>query len=200
MCFWYYLFDGSHINGNLYAYAANNPVKYIDPDGNFYSNYWANYRFNKNWENYRNQYQQKLELLFKQAKTTGNFDYEIPVNKSFDKAVLDDYYNSEKEISNTSREFAIKSLNYEENSKDYNEYIESELAQYSRLQKLRIDKESDGSYKSGKVDNILYNAWKIYDKELIESKNKGLDSVDCFRNAENKANEYINQQLTKEGF
>ena len=33
MCFWYYLFDGSHINGNLYAYAGNNPIKHTDPDG-----------------------------------------------------------------------------------------------------------------------------------------------------------------------
>lgn len=27
------MFAGNHINGNLYAYAANNPVKYTDPDG-----------------------------------------------------------------------------------------------------------------------------------------------------------------------
>ncbi|WP_318677106.1 hypothetical protein [Treponema sp.] len=28
----------NHINGNLYAYAGNNPVKYTDPDGN--SSFW----------------------------------------------------------------------------------------------------------------------------------------------------------------
>ena len=50
----------NHINANLFAYAANNPVKYTDPDGKFILNTktWYNQKYmqdyNANWPNSNN--------------------------------------------------------------------------------------------------------------------------------------------------
>ena len=153
----------NHINGNLFAYAANNPVRYIDPDGNFFGSFYANEKFKETLNFYCNQYEKKLLALKNYNLQSDKII--IPANNTFELAVDCDSKQADNYIGNDVKQFAQKCLGYEKGSDSYNKYISDEKARYNRLQELRKSKNSDGSNNAHKVNNILDEASVIFKEE-----------------------------------
>ena len=188
----------NHINGNLYHYAANNPVRYIDPDGNFFGSFYANEKFKETLNFYCNQYEKKL-LAVKNYNLQSD-KIIIPANNTFELAVDWDSKQADNYIGNDVKQFAQKCLGYEKGSDSYNKYISDEKARYNRLQELRKSKNSDGSNNAHKVNNILDEASVIFKEEQKSAYKQGPSSTEINIRAEQKANDYIDAMLEKEGF
>ncbi len=188
----------NHINGNLFAYAANNPVRYIDPDGNFFGSFYANEKFKETLNFYCNQYEKKLLALKNYNLQSDKII--IPANNTFELAVDCDSKQADNYIGNDVKQFAQKCLGYEKGSDSYNKYISDEKARYNRLQELRKSKNSDGSNNAHKVNNILDEASVIFKEEQKSAYKQGLSSTEINIRAEQKANDYIDAMLEKEGF
>ena len=188
----------NHINGNLFAYAANNPVRYIDPDGNFFGSFYANEKFKEKLNFYCNQYEKKLLALKNYNLQSDKII--IPANNTFELAVDCDSKQADNYIGNDVKQFAQKCLGYEKGSDSYNKYISDEKARYNRLQELRKSKNSDGSNNAHKVNNILDEASVIFKEEQKSAYKQGLSSTEINIRAEQKANDYIDAMLEKEGF
>lgn len=65
---------------------------------------------------------------------------------------------------------------------------------------MRKSKNSDGSNNAHKVNNILDEANVIFKEEQKSAYKQGLSSTEINIRAEQKANDYIDAMLEKEGF
>ena len=167
-------------------------------DGNFFGSFYANEKFKETLNFYCNQYEKKL-LAVKNYNLQSD-KIIIPANNTFELAVDWDSKQADNYIGNDVKQFAQKCLGYEKGSDSYNKYISDEKARYNRLQELRKSKNSDGSNNAHKVNNILDEASVIFKEEQKSAYKQGPSSTEINIRAEQKANDYIDAMLEKEGF
>ena len=86
-------------------------------------------------------------------------------------------------------------MGYEKNSEEYNNYVKQETKLYSKLQELRKQKYTDGTYKNGLVDKILNTALNLYNNKHQECISEGLSDIEAMKHADSVANEYLNKTL-----
>nr|WP_252723433.1 RHS repeat-associated core domain-containing protein [Treponema pedis] len=77
------------VNLHVYHYAGNNPVKYIDPDGNFIASYFANTKLNDAFSFFIEKYQKKLSAINKASQLYQKI-YDIPKNTALEDAIVFD--------------------------------------------------------------------------------------------------------------
>ena len=154
------------VNLHLYHYAGNNPVKYTDPDGNFIASYFANTKFNNAFNFFIEKYQKKLDTINRASQLYQQI-YDIPKNTALEDAIVFDKEQAYDYILTTAG-INAEQMGYEKNSEEYNNYVKQETKLYSKLQGLRKQKYTDGTYKNGLVDKILNTALNLY---IINTKN-----------------------------
>lgn len=182
----------------MYHYAANNPVRYIDPDGNFFGAYYANEKFKDTFDYYKNKYEKDL-LKLKNYNLNSN-KLIIPENNTFELSIASDQRQADSFIGNDVNNFAQRYLGYEKNSESYKKYISDEQNRYKRLQELRKSHNSDGSNNMQKVNDILNEAFDIFKTEQKNARDEGCTTNEINRRAEQKANDYIDSMLEQEGY
>ena len=146
----------SHVFGNtygdLYHYAGNNPVRYMDPDGKFSAIYRVNMNFNADWNSNIEKYKKNAEIN-KQAMQLGIKTQQLP--SPFLKTINE---NSEKyllQVNDWANYYACSLLGFEDYSVEQAEYRNEEIELFQCLQNLRTSKNPDGSYKTDIAKKLL---------------------------------------------
>ena len=181
------------VNLHLYHYAGNNPVKYTDPDGNFIASYFANTKFNNAFNFFIEKYQKKLDTINRASQLYQQI-YDIPKNTALEDAIVFDKEQAYDYILTTAG-INAEQMGYEKNSEEYNNYVKQETKLYSKLQELRKQKYTDGTYKNGLVDKILNTALNLYNNKYQECISEGLSDIEAMKHADSVANEYLNKTL-----
>ena len=181
------------VNLHLYHYAGNNPVKYTDPDGNFIASYFANTKFNNAFNFFIEKYQKKLDTINRASQLYQQI-YDIPKNTALEDAIVFDKEQAYDYILTTAG-INAEQMGYEKNSEEYNNYVKQETKLYSKLQELRKQKYTDGTYKNGLVDKILNTALNLYNNKYQECVSEGLSDIEAKKHADSVANEYLNKTL-----
>ena len=181
------------VNLHLYHYAGNNPVKYTDPDGNFIASYFANTKFNDAFNFFIEKYQKKLDTINRASQLYQQI-YDIPKNTALEDAIVFDKEQAYDYILTTAG-INAEQMGYEKNSEEYNNYVKQETKLYSKLQELRKQKYTDGTYKNGLVDKILNTALNLYNNKYQECISEGLSDIEAMKHADSVANEYLNKTL-----
>nr|WP_301338647.1 RHS repeat-associated core domain-containing protein [Treponema denticola] len=181
------------VNLHVYHYAGNNPVKYTDPDGNFIASYFANTKFNNAFNFFIEKYQKKLDTINRASQLYQQI-YDIPKNTALEDAIVFDKEQAYDYILTTAG-INAEQMGYEKNSEEYNNYVKQETKLYSKLQELRKQKYTDGTYKNGLVDKILNTALNLYNNKYQECISEGLSDIEAMKHADSVANEYLNKTL-----
>ncbi|WP_432995376.1 RHS repeat domain-containing protein, partial [Treponema denticola] len=181
------------VNLHVYHYAGNNPVKYVDPDGNFIASYFANTKFNNAFNFFIEKYQKKLDTINRASQLYQQI-YDIPKNTALEDAIVFDKEQAYDYILTTAG-INAEQMGYEKNSEEYNNYVKQETKLYSKLQELRKQKYTDGTYKNGLVDKILNTALNLYNNKYQECISEGLSDIEAMKHADSVANEYLNKTL-----
>ena len=182
---------------NLYHYAGNNPVRYIDPDGRFLASYYANRNFNISFEWFRNRYKEKLDSINEYDKFYGTFT-KTPPNTTVEDTIAHDEIEAKTFIPNQAGKYAIL-MGYKKGTEEYNNYVNKEKELYSRIQQLRKQKHQDGTYKVYVVENMLRKAWNIYNQQYKEGLAEGLSKAEAMIRADKAADDYMYKVLEENG-
>ena len=185
------------VNGNLYHYAGNNPVKYVDPDGRFLSIYYLNQYFNKRVKEIAdensNEAQSQMPQFFQ--------GYSIKIKTDAMRKVLEEDGENGLSLLGKNIDFYLPQLGLDNNEQKSSDYTAYEKSLYKRLQKLRNSKDMYGDYRTYLVDKIINKALKVqketYNSNINEDES---NKKEALLKSDLEANKVIDEELTKLGY
>ena len=140
----------NHINFNLYHYAGNNPVKYTDPDGNFY--------YTKNGQKSSNSHVTTQVYIFRLSDGVGNeFNSTRMILKNGECVYID-------------RVGANCASYYEDGTKNF---TKPDGKYFYTFDGLTLN--SDGTYSSGKFKNVIRT--KTVDSNISKEKRNAINKT-----------------------